>query len=61
MSLEQIRTALKGKKTYLTASIAVLSTVLAWAVGEVEIVEASQLVLTAILGVTIRSGISDVK
>jgi hypothetical protein len=53
---------LKGYKTYITAGVAVISAVAAYLVGDVNLADTAQIVLTSILGVTIRSGIkNDVK
>jgi hypothetical protein len=48
---------LKGYKTYITAGVAVISTVAAYLVGDLAIADAAQLVLTAILGATVRAGV----
>lgn len=53
---------LSGKKTYIAAVLAILGTLGSYLAGDVGITDAAQLVLTAILGVTIRHGIaSDTK
>jgi len=49
---------LAGKKTYLTAAMAIIGTLASYFAGDVQLVDAAQLVLTAVLGVTIRSGIT---
>lgn len=49
---------LKGYKTYITAFVAVVGAVAAYLVGDVSLVDAGQLVLTAVLGAAIRSGIT---
>lgn len=49
---------LAGKKTYVTAVVAIISTVAAYLVGDVQLTDAAQLILTSILGITIRSGIA---
>lgn len=49
---------LKGYKTYITAAVAVVGAVAAYLVGDVALADAAQLVLTAILGATIRNGIT---
>lgn len=45
---------LKGYKTYITGGIAVLSAVAAYLVGDLPLDQAAQLVLTAVLGMTLR-------
>lgn len=49
---------LKGYKTYITAGLTILGAIAAYLVGDVPLVDSIQLVITAVLGVTIRSGIS---
>ena len=48
---------LAGKKTYLTGAVTIISAVVAFLIGEVGFSEAFQLIVTAVLGMTIRSGI----
>lgn len=48
---------LSGKKTYITAVMAIIGTIASYLAGDVAIADAAQLILTAVLGVTIRSGI----
>ena len=47
---------LKGKKTYITALLAILGAGAGYATGEATAIQAAQLVVTAILGATLRSG-----
>ena len=47
----------KGYKTYITAAVAVITAVAGYLVGDISVAEAAQLVLTAVLGATIRHGI----
>lgn len=49
---------LKGKKTYLVGAVAILGAVVSYLVGDATAAEASQAVLTAVLGMTIRNAIS---
>lgn len=49
---------LKGYKTYVVGGVAILSAVASYLVGDTNIVETSQLVLTAVLGMTIRNAIA---
>ena len=51
---------LKGKKTYVTATLAVIGAVAAYLVGDIALADAAQLVLTAVLGATIRNGVANV-
>ena len=46
-----------GYKTYITAAVAIVGAVAAWAVGDVGIADTVQLVVTAILAATVRNGI----
>lgn len=48
---------LKGYKTYVATAVAVITAVAAYLVGDISVAEAAQLVLTAVLGATIRHGI----
>jgi len=47
---------LKGKKTYVTAALAVLTAVGAYLTGDATVVQTTQLVFTALLGVFLRNG-----
>lgn len=47
---------LKGKKTYVTAAVAVISAAAAYAVGDASAIQTAQLVFTALLGAFLRSG-----
>ena len=49
---------LEGKKTYVAAVMGILGAVAAYLTGELAIADAAQLVLTAVLGMTIRKGIA---
>jgi hypothetical protein len=48
---------LKGKKTYVTAALSVIGAVAGLLVGDLQIADAAQLIVTALLGATIRNGI----
>ena len=50
--------ALKGYKTYLTAGLAVATAVSAYLTGEATLVQTAQLVLTAVMGATVRNAIN---
>lgn len=47
----------KGYKTYIVAGVAVLSAVASYFTGDSTLPEVAQLVLTAIMGATIRNAI----
>lgn len=48
---------LKGYKTYVTAAVTVIGAVAAYLVGDVGLADTIQLVVTAVLGATIRNAI----
>jgi hypothetical protein len=50
--------ALSGKKTYIVGTLALLGAVASYLVGDAALEEAIQLGLTAVLGMTVRHGIS---
>jgi len=47
----------KGKKTYVTGVVGIIGAVASYLTGDVSIADAAQLVLTAVLGMTVRHGI----
>ncbi|MCC7304777.1 MAG: hypothetical protein IT558_00800 [Alphaproteobacteria bacterium] len=49
---------LKGYKTYILAGVAVIGAVASFLVGDVSFADAAQLVVTALLGATIRHGVA---
>jgi hypothetical protein len=61
LMLENIRTFLAGKKTYLVALSAILGVVISWINGSVENAEAIKLIVDALLAMTIRAGVSKTK
>jgi len=48
---------LKGYKTYIVAGVAVISAIATYLVGDASIADTAQIVLTAVLGATVRNGI----
>lgn len=50
---------LAGKKTYIASAIGILSAVAGYLTGDIVLADAVQLVLTALLGATVRHGISE--
>ena len=48
--------ALKGKKTYITALLTIIGAGASYLTGEASIIQVAQLMVTAILGATLRSG-----
>lgn len=48
---------LKGYKTYITGIVAIISAIGAYLTGDMALAEAVQLVVTAVMGMTIRKGI----
>jgi hypothetical protein len=49
---------LAGYKTYVTAGLAVIGAVAAYLTGDASLMQTVQLVVTAIIGATIRHGIA---
>ena len=49
---------LSGYKTYVTAAVTVFGALAALFVGEAELADTIQLVVTAVLGATIRAGVA---
>jgi uncharacterized membrane-anchored protein len=47
-----------GYKTYIVAAVAVISAVASYLVGDASVADTAQLVLTAVLGATVRHGIA---
>jgi len=45
-----------GKKTYILGIVTVISAAASYLVGDITAVEAAQLVVTSLLGMTIRNG-----
>jgi type IV secretory pathway VirB2 component (pilin) len=56
MTITLILEFLQGKKTYSAAIIAILSAALAYASGETNLVDSLQIVVPALLSMTLRSG-----
>lgn len=56
--MDKIREALAGKKTYLTAVIAILTAVLGFANGTLNVADTFQVIITSVLGMTIRAGVA---
>lgn len=48
---------LKGYKTYVTGVVAIIGAIATYLIGDVALADAAQMVLTAVLGMTIRNGI----
>ena len=51
---------LKHKKTYITAVVAIVTAVGAYLSGDLALADTIQLVVTAVLGITLRAGIAKV-
>ncbi len=47
----------EGYKTYITAAVAVIGALAAYLTGDASLIQTAQLVVTAIIGATIRHGI----
>jgi len=50
---------LSGKKTYITAIVAIITAIASYLTGDATLAEALQLGFTAILGATVRNGIKN--
>lgn len=50
---------LKGYKTYIVAGVAIIGGVAAYLVGDASLSDTIQLVVTSLLGATIRNGIAN--
>lgn len=48
---------LKGKKTYIVGVLGILGAIASYLVGDASAVEAAQMVITAVLGMTVRNAI----
>lgn len=48
---------LKGKKTYIVGGLSIIGAAASFLVGDVTAIEAGQLAITAILGMTVRNAI----
>jgi formyltetrahydrofolate hydrolase len=48
---------LAGKKTYITAAVAIIGAIAGYLTGDLDLGAAVQLAVTAILGATLRNGI----
>lgn len=49
---------LKGKKTYIVGALGVLGAVASFLVGDATAAQASQAILTAVLGMTLRNALN---
>jgi hypothetical protein len=48
----------KGYKTYIVSAVSIIGAVAAYLVGDVSVAQTIQLIVTAVLGATIRNAIS---
>lgn len=49
----------KGYKTYITAAVAVITAVAAYATGDADLMQTANLVFTALMAAFIRHGVED--
>lgn len=49
---------LQGYKTYITGAVAIFGAIGAYLVGDVSLVDTAQIVVTALLGMFIRAGVT---
>ena len=61
MNMETVRKTLQGWKTYIVGIIAILTAIVAWSGGEIEIGTLIQTVFGAIMGMTVRAGVQKVQ
>lgn len=47
-----------GYKTYIVGTVTIISTIAAYLIGDAELADTIQLVVTALLGMTIRAGVA---
>jgi hypothetical protein len=55
--LTRLKTMLKGHKTYITGTLAILTAIGTYLSGDMSLAEAIQLVVSAALGMTVRNAI----
>lgn len=58
--MSKIKDWLKGKKTYIICAIAILGVAVAWSEGSLADGDAIKAIFEAVVGMTIRAGISKV-
>jgi len=47
----------KGKKTYILGGVSIIGAIASYLVGDISVVDAAQLVVPAVLGMTVRHSI----
>jgi hypothetical protein len=52
---------LKGKKTYITAIVAIVGAIGAYLAGDASVMQTAQLVTTALLGMFLRNGMTGIE
>lgn len=57
--LEKIRDAIRGKKTYILGVVAVATTIVAWASGEITGVQCATAIFVAFQTMFLRAGINN--
>jgi len=48
---------LKGYKTYITGAVSIIGAVAAYLVGDMSLADTAQLVVTAVIGMTVRNAL----
>ena len=48
---------LKGKKTYIVGALGIIGAVASFLIGDANAIEAGQMIITAVLGMTVRNAI----
>jgi hypothetical protein len=59
--IDTIKNALAGRKTYLVALVTIICGIVSWVSGITNTADLIQLIVTAILGCTVRAGVSKVQ
>ena len=57
VDMKSLREWLKGKKTYLTGAVAIITAISLYASGDVDLAATIQTIFGAIMGMTIRAGV----
>jgi hypothetical protein len=47
----------KGKKTYILGGVSILGAIASYLVGDITVIDAAQVVVPAVLGMTVRNAI----
>jgi len=56
--LTTLKPMLKGKKTYITGTLAILTAIAMYLTGDANIADTAQTIITSILGMTVRNAVA---